>query len=164
MMKNIILGSVFIFLMGCTHSNSVESVEVNIDRKQKVLPQSEQSINQRLPKECGFGTLYYGKVKYDKASKIYYLTVKDRVTQNSSEEYELDQVILPEMSDKYILLYGNQLLGGGSAVIEGKVLQVVDNNEINFDKIKAWCALQPNSSSEPKAPVYRDFNYRKRDK
>ena len=68
-------------------------------------------------------------------------------------------MILPEISDKYILLYGNQLLGGNRAVIEGKVLQVVDNNEINFDKIKAWCALQPNSSSEPKAPAYRDFNY-----
>jgi len=160
-MKHIILGSVFIFLMGCTHSNSVETVEVNIDRKQKVLPQLEQSINQRLPSQCGFGILYYGKITYHKASKTYYLAVQDRVTQNSTEEFALDQVILPEITDKYILLYGNQLLGGNYAVIEGKVLQVVDNNEIDFDKVKAWCALQPNDSSEPKAPVYREFNYRR---
>ncbi len=160
-MKNIVLGSVFIFLMGCTHSNSIETVKVNIDRKQKVLPQLEQSINQRLPSQCGFETLYYGKVTYHKASKTYYLTVKDRITQNTSEEFELDQVVLPEISDKYILLYGNQLLGGNHAVIEGKVLQVVDHNEIDLDKLKAWCALQPNSSSEPKAPVYREFNHRR---
>ena len=160
-MKNIVLGSVFIFLMGCTHSNSVETVKVNIERKQKVLSPSEQSINQRLPSQCGFDTLYYGKVTYHKVSKTYYLTVKDRITRNSSEEFELDQVVLPEISGKYILLYGGQLLGGNRAVIDGKVLQIVDNNEIDFDKLKAWCALQPNSSSEPKAPAYRDFNYRR---
>ena len=151
MKKHIIWGTVFIFLMGCTHSNSVETIKTNIEK--------QKSINQRLPSLCGFGMLYYGKIKYDKASKIYYLMVKDRVTQNSSEEFELDQVISPEILNKYILLYGNQLLGGNRAVIEGKVLQVVDNDEINFDKIKAWCALQPNASSEPKAPAYRDFNY-----
>ena len=161
-MRNIILGLVCIFLIGCTHSNSVETVEVNIDKKQKVLPKSEQSINQKLPSQCGFETLYYGKVTYHKASNTYYLTVKDRVVQNSREEFELDQIILPEILDKYILLYGNQLLGGNRAVIEGKVLQVINNNEIDFDKIKAWCALQPNSSLEPKAPVYRDFKYRRR--
>ena len=160
-MKNIVLGSVFIFLMGCTHSNSVETVKVNIERKQKVLSPSEQSINQRLPSQCGFDTLYYGKVTYHKVSKTYYLTVKDRITRNSSEEFELDQVVLPEISGKYILLYGGQLLGGNRAVIDGKVLQIVDNNEIDFDKLKAWCALQPNSSSEPKAPVYREFNHRR---
>lgn len=150
----------FIFLMGCTNSNSVESVEVNIDREQKVLPKTEPSIHQRLPRECGFGTLYYGKVKYHKASKTYYLTVKDRVKQNSREEFVLEQVVSPEIADKYILLYGNQLVGGERAEIEGEVLQVVDNNEIDFDKLRAWCVLQPNSSSEPKAPVYREFKYR----
>jgi len=147
--------------MGCIDSNSVETVKVNIDEKQKVLLQSERLINQRLPTQCGFETLYYGKVTYHEVSKIYYLTVKDRVTQNFSEEFELEQVVLPEISDKYILLYGNQLLGGNHAVIEGKVLQVVDKNEIDLDKLKAWCALQPNSSSEPKAPVYREFNHRR---
>ena len=65
----------------------------------------------------------------------------------------MTSINLPEIVDKYILLYGNQLLGGNHAVIEGKVLQVVDNNEIDLDKLKAWCALQPNSSSEPKAPA-----------
>jgi len=150
----------FIFLMGCTNSNSVETVEVNIDREQKVLPKPEQSISQRLPRQCGFETLYYGKVKYHKVSKTYYLTVKDRVIQNSSEEFALDQVTSPEISDKYILLYGNQLVGGKRAVMEGEVLQVVDNNKIYFDKLRAWCVLQPNSSSEPKAPVYREFKYR----
>jgi hypothetical protein len=153
MMKNMVLGSVFIFLMGCTHSNSIDSVKTNTERKQK-------SINQRLPDLCGFGTLYYGKVKYDKASKIYYLTVKDRVTQNTIEEFELDQTISPQISNKYILFYGNQLLGGNRAVIEGEVLHVVDNHRIDFEKIKAWCALQPNDSSEPKVPKYRDFHYR----
>jgi len=141
-----------IFLMGCTNSNRVETVEVNIDR--------EQSINQRLPKQCGFETLYYGKVTYDKASKTYYVTVKDRVTQNASEEFDLDRVMSPEIADKYILLYGSQLVGGNRAVIGGEVLQVVDNTEIDFDKLKAWCALQPNSSEEPKAPMYREFKYK----
>ena len=150
-----------IFLMGCTNSNSVETAKVTIDRGQQVLPKSAQSINQRLPKQCGFETLYYGKVTYNKTSKTYYVTVKDRVTQNTSEEFELDRVISPEIADKYILLYGSQLVGGNRAVVEGKVLQVVDHTEIDFDKLKAWCALQPNSSEEPKAPKYRAFNYRK---
>jgi len=152
MKKHIIWGTVFIFLMGCTHSNSVETIKTNIEK--------QKSINQRLPNLCGFGTLYYGKVKYDKASKIYYLTVKERVTQNTIEEFELDQIISSKLSNKYILFYGNQLLGGNRAVLEGEVLQVVDNHRIDFEKIKAWCALQPNDSSEPKAPEYRDFHYR----
>jgi hypothetical protein len=154
MKKHIIWGLVFIFLMGCTHSNGIETIKTNIEK--------QKSISQRLPSQCGFGTLYYGKVKYDKASKIYYLTVKDRVAENSSEEFKLDQVISPEILNKYILLYGNQLLGGERAVLEGEVLQLIDNHEIDFEKIKAWCALQPNDSSEPKAPAYRDFNYRGR--
>jgi len=153
MKKHIIWGTVFIFLMGCTDSNSIETIKTNTERKQK-------SINQRLPSLCGFGTLYYGKVKYDEAFKIYYLTVKDRVTQNTIEEFELDQTISSEISDKYILFYGNQLLGGNRAVLEGEVVQVVDSHKIDFEKIKAWCALQPNDSSEPKVPEYRDFHYR----
>ena len=150
-----------IFLMGCTNSNRVETVEVTIDRGQKILPKTAQSINQRLPKQCGFETLYYGKVTYKKGSKTYYLTVKDRVTQNASEAFELDQVVSPEIADKYILFYGSQLVGGNRAIVEGDVLRVVEHNEIDFAKLKAWCALQPNSSEEPKAPVYRTFNYRK---
>jgi len=58
------------------------------------------------------------------------------------------------------LFYGNQLLGGNRAVLEGEVVQVVDSHKIDFEKIKAWCALQPNDSSEPKVPEYRDFHYR----
>jgi hypothetical protein len=104
--------------------------------------------------------LYYGIVKYDEASKIYYLTVKARVTQNTIEEFELAQTISSNISDNYILFYGNQLLGENRAVLEGEVLHVVDNHGIDFEKIRAWCALQPNDSSEPKVPKYRDFHYR----
>jgi hypothetical protein len=152
MKKHIIWCTVFIFLMGCTHSNSVETIKTNTEK--------QKSISQRLPNQCGFGMLYYGKVKYDEASKIYYLTVKDRVTQNSIKEFELDQTISPKISNKYIMFYGNQLLGGNRAVLEGEVLHVVDNHGIDFEKIRAWCALQPNDSSEPKVPKYRDFHYR----
>ena len=150
----------FIFLMGCTNNNRVNPVYVNADKELKVLVKLEQSMNQRLPKECGFGSLYYGNVEYHKGDKAYYLTVKDRVTGNSSEVFELDQFTSSEVTDKYIILYGNQLVGGYNKAISGKVLQVVYDNQIDFCKFKAWCAKQPISSSEPKGPSFKEFKYR----
>ena len=141
----------FVFLMGCSSNSSVATVDTHRD--------IEQSINQRLPTKCGFQSLYYGKVRYDKISKTYYLTVEDG---DYGGTFELDQFASHEVTDKYVILYGSQLVGGDNRAIEGKILQVVyDKHQIDFDKLKAWCALQPNSSEEPKAPSFKRFKYKK---
>jgi len=118
----------------------------------KPQPKPQKSINQRLPKECGFGSLYYGKVKYHKGNKAYYLTVKDRFSQNDSEDFELTEFVSPKLLNRHVVLYGNQLLGGKilpdfNGAISGKVIQVVDNNLVDFNKLKVWCTKQPTSSN-----------------
>ena len=145
--KLLIIGS--IFLLGCAH-NSAKGINTH----------NKQQINQKLPKECGFGNLYYGKVEYRKASNSYYFIVKDRIQKGEVEEFELDAPRSPKLDGKYIILYGSQLVGGNRNVINGKALEIVYNNRVNFAKLKAWCALQPTSSDAPKAPSYQEFKYK----
>jgi len=135
----------FISLAACSSNN-----RVNKDKN------SKNKIIQKLPKVCGFGVLYYGKVKYDKSSKNYYLNVLSKY----GREYEIDKPVAPKFINKYVIFYGSPLVGGNRAIIGGEILQVVYNEQVNFNKLKAWCTLQPNSSEEPKAPLYRTFtNY-----
>jgi len=111
-----------------------------------------KSINQRLPKHCGFDSLYYGKVKYHKGNKAYYLTVKDRFTQNYNENFELTDFASPKLLNRYVVLYGGQLVGGRvlpdfNGAISGQVIQVVHNNQIDFNKLKVWCAKKEANSN-----------------
>ena len=111
----------------------------------KPQPKPQKSINQRLPKNCGFGSLYYGKVKYHQGNKAYYLTVKNRLSQNYSKDFQLTQFASPKLLNRHVVLYGGQLVGGRvlsdfNGAISGKVLQVVHNNQVDYKKLKVWCA------------------------
>lgn len=111
----------------------------------KPQPIPEKSINQKLPNRCGFGGLYYGKVKYHQGNKAYYLSLKNRFTQNYNENYELSQFASPKLLNQYVVLYGGQLVGGRvkknfHGAISGQVIQVVRNNQIDMKKLKVWCA------------------------
>ena len=115
--------------------------------KKIVKPKPQKSMSQKMPKNCGFGSLYYGKVKYHKGNKAYYLTVKDRYAKNTSEDFELSQFASPKLLNRYVVLYGGQLVGGRvlpdfNGAISGKVLQVVNNHQVNFKKLKAFCATK----------------------
>lgn len=113
--------------------------------KPRPRPISLRSINQKFPSRCGFGGFYYGKVKYHKGNKVYYLAVKDRFTQDYSEKFELTQFTSPKSLNQYVVLYGAPLVGGRvkpdfNGAISGKVLQVVHNHRVDYKKLKVWCA------------------------
>jgi len=115
--------------------------------KPKPQPIQEKSINRKLPNDCGFGSLYYGKIKYHQGNKAYYLSVKDRFTQNYNEDFELTQFASPKLLNRYVVLYGGQLVGGRvlpnfNGAISGKVLQVVNKHQVDFKKLKAFCATK----------------------
>jgi hypothetical protein len=134
-------------LVGCVQSG--------VQKDQKGTIKAEQ----KLPNMCGFGMLYFGKIKYDKESKTYYINARNGIN-NTVSSYQLSQAVAQKAVGKDVLLYGSQLVGGSHPEIEGKIIKITTYKNINFNKLKAWCTLQPNSSLEPKAPNYSNFNYK----